>query len=329
MCINPKTIYIDGEEYKVPCKKCILCRRKKCREWAIKLIHEGMYHKKMCMLTLTFRPRFLLRPIVKTLTKYKSKREIDGRVKRIPIKYKTMIGPHYIEDVKKTGWLVTLFMKKLRKEINNMYGDNIPLTYFAVGEHGSQNTHRAHWHIILFGIGPEELNSVNIGKSNKNKDILWSPIIDKLWNYEKMSIGKHTVSNVSNATIKYVANYTMKKMYKDAKGKEEYKTTMRFSNQQKIGIKWARRNHKELRKGLIMDQDQKKYPIPKQYYLEMLRFENSIENYSMRETAVIIEENQIETINKLKEKGLLSIEELRKKAYRLENSLKKLERDTC
>lgn len=326
MCISPITI-IDkyGEEKTFSCGKCILCRRKKCRNWAIRLIHESKYHKKMCMLTLTFRPKFLLRPIVKTLTKYHKFKQHDGKTKIIKEKYNTMIGPDYITDVKKTGWLVTLFMKKLRKKIEKK---GYYISYFGVGEHGTKNTHRAHWHLLLFGIGKEELESVNIGSSGKGKEIFFSPIVDECWSYEKMKIGAHTVSDVTGATIKYVSNYTMKKMYKDYKAEKKYPTVMRFSNQNKIGIKWARRYHKELRKGYVLDDDGKKYPIPTRYYLEMLRYENELTNESMTQTAICIEQNKDETIQKLKDKGLLTIEEMKKKAKRLEIFYKKQDRDT-
>lgn len=326
MCESPILIRNQEtkEEITVACGRCILCRRKKCRNWAIRLINESKYHKKMSMITLTFRPRFLLRPRFKTLTKYHTYKR-NGEKIRIKEKYETMISPKYITDVKLTGWLVTLFMKKLRKKLQKK---GIYISFFAVGEHGTKNTHRAHWHIILFGAGKEELESVNIGKSRKNKDIYFSPIINDCWNYDKMSIGTHTVSDVTGATIKYVSNYTMKKMYKDYGKNKQYRTIMRFSNQNKIGIKWARRYHKELRKGYLLDDDNQKYAIPNAYYLEMKRYENLLSNASMTDTAEIIEQNKDEMIKKLMKNGLLSLEEMKKKAKRLLFYYSRQERDT-
>ena len=120
----------------------------------------------------------------------------------------------------------------------------------------------------------------------------------------------------------------MKKMYKNIKEDKKYPTTMRFSNQQKIGIKWARKYHKELRKGYLLDNENQKYNIPKGYYKEMLRYQNSLENETMTQTAIEIEQKQIELINKLKEKGLLTREEIKKKAEKLRNKYKKIDRDT-
>lgn len=326
MCINPRKLINKGtgEEITVSCGKCILCRRKKCREWAIKLYNESQYHTKMCMITLTFRPKFLFRPREKELKKYKTKTLPTGEKIRKEIKYKTIIGPHYITNVKKTGWLVTLFIKKLRKEMDKY---NIKFSYYAVGEHGSQNTHRAHWHIIFFGINNETLGGILQGASKKGKEIYWSEIIHKLWNYDKMNIGMHTISDVNSKTIKYVANYTMKKMYKNIENEEKFPTIMRFSNQSKIGLKWARRYHNELRKGYLIDADNIKYGIPKSYYHEMTRYFGEKYNNGMQETAEIIESLKDENFKRLSKLGLFKIEELRKKAKKLEYKYSKEERD--
>lgn len=211
MCIKPIEIInqTTGENITIECGKCIQCRAKKCRTWALKLYHESKYHSKMCMVTLTFKPAFLFRYRKKKLIKYVTRRK-QGEVnpERIKIEYYTHINPSYITNVKKTGWLLTLFNKKLRKHFEK---DGKYITYFAVGEHGSQNTHRAHWHVIYFGIDKNDLKAVLIGKSKKQKEIYYSKIIEKYWNYDNMSIGHHTISDVTTATMKYVANYTMKK----------------------------------------------------------------------------------------------------------------------
>lgn len=327
MCIKPINIINKntGEEVRVECGKCVQCRMKKCRTWALKLYHESQYHSKMCMITLTFKPAFLFRPRIKKLEKWKTVKDESGLPKRIKSYYTTMINPNYIKDVKKTGWLLTLFNKKLRKYFATK---GIFYNFFAVGEHGSQNTHRAHWHIILFGVSKEDLGAVNIGKSKKGKEIYYSKLIEDLWNYDKMNIGHHTISDVTTATIKYVANYTMKKMYKNTSGEEEYKTCMRFSNRGKIGLKWARRYHKELRKGYLKDNDGCKYMVPKAYYNEMIRFEDKPENYNYEITARAIEANKDELINKLMEAGVLTEENLKRKAEKMEKRLRKQERDT-
>lgn len=276
----------------------------------------------MSMLTLTFSNEFLLRPRIKELKKFKTYTDEETKQKKIKtIKYKTMISPYYTQDVKKTGWLITLFMKKLRKELDKK---NIKFSYFAVGEHGDKKK-RAHWHIIFFGIDNKILKGVCIGNSGKGKEIYYSKLIEKCWNYDKMNIGIHTISDVNSKTIKYVANYTMKKMYKNEK--EKYPTIMRFSNQSKIGIKYARKYHKGLRNGYILDGDNIKYTIPNAYLNEMERYAYKINNKEMDITAEIIRENKDKMISKLKKKGLLKQKELRKKAIKLEMQNRKTQRD--
>lgn len=275
------------EKIQVPCRKCILCKKRRARDWAIKLIKESLYYNKMCMITLTFSPQFLLRPIWVKLRKYQKKR---GNVKnnfediKRTIKYKTLINPTYIHDVRLTKWLVQRFIKKLRKWAL-LQNENKFISYFAAGEHGSNNTHRAHWHIIIFGINKEELASVLKGNSCKGKEIYFSPIIHKLWNFKKLSIGMHTISDVTSATIKYVANYTLKKLYKVNENEQDnnninnnkfnYPNCFLFSNQNKIGYKWARRSPNEIARGYIEDGEGGKYAIPESYKKELKRFFDS------------------------------------------------------
>lgn len=323
MCTNPITVIIDKEEKTFSCGKCILCRKKKAREWAIKLIKEAEYHKKMCMVTLTFRPKFLNSGLYKELTKTKIKKDPrTGEKKTIKIKYPTVVNPTYINDVKKTKWLVTLFIKKLRKEMSKK---NINFSYYAVGEHGSNNTHRAHWHILFYGIDENTLNAVEIGKSKRNKKILFSNLIDEKWSYEGKKCGQHTISEVTEQTIKYVANYTLKKIRQNTQ--KNYPFTMQFSNQAKIGYKWIRKYHKDLRKGYIEDQQRCKYYITKNIKKELLRFEHQEENESMNQTVIAIEEYQHKLIERMKEKGLLKKEEIEKRAKKAEERLKLQDRD--
>lgn len=249
------------------------------------------------------------------------------RTKRI--KYSTLISPKYIQDVKQTGWLITRFFKKLRKKFQD------PITFFAIGEHGTKNTHRAHWHIILFGINKEDLEGVQIGTSPKGKPIYYSKIIEKLWEFEDLNIGKHTISDVTDRTIKYTANYTMKKMYNAEKG--IYPTTMRFSTRNKIGTKWCRRMHKELRKGYLEDSDGGKYAIPKAFIEELKRYTTKVDSCvrthtdqrNILETLLEIEKIGETMFLKLREQiGVKTMEEYtRRKAERLKHRLDKQERD--
>lgn len=340
-CLNPHQIVDKNtqELIMIPCRKCVLCRQKKARDWAIKLIKESMYYKKICMITLTFSPKFLMRPYWVKLSKYKRIKieENSGYVRHILKKYKekTLISPKYITDVRLTKWLVTRFIKKIRKEFAK---DNRFISYFAAGEHGTQKTHRAHWHIIFFGINKEDLKSVLTGKSKKNKDIYMSPIIMKLWTFKKMGIGKHVISDVTPATIKYVANYTLKKMYKEHKNNERrtnnnnpyYPTCFLFSNQNKIGYKWIRRNPYKICKGFIEDYEGGKYSIPEGYKKELKRYDYdnplSEDCFDHLEALEIYEAKMHENMKNIDYEEYKK--NLKRKAERLEYKIKREERDT-
>lgn len=333
-CLNPKTIENKntGEEIQIRCRKCILCRQKRSRDWSLKLIKESIYHKKMCMITLTFSPKFLLRPYWVKLYKYKripDKNEILGyRIKKI--KYKTCINPTYIQNVNKTGWLVTRFIKKLRRFVKEEYDEYI--TFFAAGEHGTQKTHRAHWHIIFFGIDEKMLKSALKGKSKKNKNIYFSPIIHKLWSFKDLNIGDHTISEVTPATIKYVANYTLKKLKKgdkedvghsddnasSNKWNNVYNTTFRYSNNGKIGIKWIRRFHKEIRKGYLEDQDKVKYGVPEAWKKELKRY--SREYDIVKDKIIFYENNSGFYYDTIEQEKSLAMYEDKEQEYILKNT---------
>ena len=60
----------------------------------------------------------------------------------------------------------------------------------------------------------------------------------------------------------------------------------------------------------------------------MIRNEGEPENYNFEITARAIEYNKDDLINKLKKAGVMTIENMKKKAKQLENRLRRQERDT-
>lgn len=79
--------------------------------------------------------------------------------------------------------------------------------------------------------------------------------------------GRVTIQDLNSKNVVYVAQYTLKKT-KNKQVDEKYKPKMTFSNRSKIGYKWARRNHEEIKKGYITDEDKKKYSIPRTWLRE-------------------------------------------------------------
>lgn len=50
----------DGHNhFFVPCGKCVGCRLKRSREWAVRIMHERRYHDEACFITLTYDPEHL------------------------------------------------------------------------------------------------------------------------------------------------------------------------------------------------------------------------------------------------------------------------------
>lgn len=279
MCINPQTVTgIDGIEYKIPCGKCILCRMKRAQNWAIKLIKEGCYHTKMCMVTMTFNPKDL-------------------------IEHKEGSNVLWSKNLVYSKNHFQKFMKRLRKRFPS--GD---ISYFKVGEYGELHG-RAHYHLLLYGIDKNDLKCKIIGKSKKNKEIYQSNIIDDCW-----KLGMCTVSDVNNATIKYVCNYTLKKLKSTEK-----RPVISFSNRNKIGTKWLRRNHKDIRKGYVLDSENKKYGIPRSWKNELKKVrEHEISRIETEKTLLKIEEVITDYLDKAEKNGKLSLDYLLKIAKKRE-----------
>lgn len=91
-----------------------------------------------------------------------------------------------------------LFMKRLRK-----YFNWFNVRFFACCEAGSE-THRWHYHAILFGVDFED--KVLLKKTEAGELIYTSNILTKLWPFGISSIGE-----VTSASASYVARYSMKK----------------------------------------------------------------------------------------------------------------------
>jgi len=102
----------------VPCGKCIICRKNRSHEWAIRCIHEARYHKDNCFITLTYDEQ------------------------NVPMTDKGIL------TLKKAD--LQKFFKRFRKEYSET-----KIKYLACGEYG-ERTYRPHYHILLFGWKPKQ-----------------------------------------------------------------------------------------------------------------------------------------------------------------------------
>lgn len=138
-----------------PCGKCLYCLEKRRIPWTVRLTHERRFWS-----------RFGIPTYFVTLTYDDANLPRDGVSKR---------------DIQ-------LFLKRLRKFYASLESNK--LKYFCVSEYGP-STHRAHYHLILFGFNR------NISTTLR--------IISKSWNN-----GFVKVSRVKPARIKYVTKYSTK-----------------------------------------------------------------------------------------------------------------------
>lgn len=165
MCLTP--IFLKKETAKqrmldsyfmqeVPCGRCLECRKLRTNSWYVRLKNEMSESISAIFLTLTYDDPYL--PYTN--------------------------GGHmslYYPDLQK-------FIKRLRKR-NDKKTDK-KLTYFAVGEYGSQ-TFRPHYHLIIFNIS----DISDIGKS-------WVQ-------------GHHHIGEVNDKSIFYTLKYVTKRVGED------------------------------------------------------------------------------------------------------------------
>lgn len=154
----------NWEEIKIPCGYCLGCRLDKSNAWATRIMLEAKDHKKNCFITLTYAPEHL--PI---------------RENHMTLKKKDL------QD----------FIKRLRYHLNKK------ISYFACGEYGGQ-THRPHYHIIIFGWEPDDLKPISL--STTGKQMYTSTTVSSIWGN-----GFITVEELNYATACYTARYVQKK----------------------------------------------------------------------------------------------------------------------
>lgn len=126
-CTNPyfvetlETLRTPERGFFVPCGKCVACKIRRSREWALRITHElsTTFDLKSSFLTLTYDDKHL--PANKTLVK------------------------EHLQN----------FMKRLRKLFSPW-----PLKYYACGEYG-ETTARPHYHLIIFGISHTEFKEMS------------------------------------------------------------------------------------------------------------------------------------------------------------------------
>ena len=160
----------------LPCGQCLDCRCRYAQEWANRIMLEAQYHEKSFFITLTYDDINVPRV-----------RAPDGE------EVLTLL-PKDLQD----------FLKRLRRYQD--YHKSNKIRFYAVGEYGS-NTHRPHYHIIVFGLKLDDLKEIG---RNKSGNLLHdSPTVRDIWN-----AGLTEVDELTWESAAYCARYTTKKLGK-------------------------------------------------------------------------------------------------------------------
>jgi hypothetical protein len=158
----------DGRPpFKVGCQQCTNCRISKGSDWAIRLSQEAKFHIESSFITLTYDDLHL---------------------------------PEHHTLVKRDG---QLFMKRLRRYLAKR-SPGLKVRYFLVGEYG-ENTHRPHYHLILFGFAFTHDRRPHSKKGGHQ--LYTSKSLDEIWGNGFCSLGSVTPDSCG-----YVAQYSFKKI---------------------------------------------------------------------------------------------------------------------
>ena len=153
-----------------PCGQCLACRINRRRVWTLRLMLENYFHERASFVTLTYS---------------------DENLPYNPEGFSTLCKKDFQN-----------FMKRLRKAFPQK------IRFYGCGEYGSK-TRRPHYHAILFGIAPDELDPLYLQYNGKSPQ---SPLLD-IWSFGLVHVG-----NVSKESIQYVAGYVTKKFTKKGDG---------------------------------------------------------------------------------------------------------------
>lgn len=203
----------------LPCNRCMLCTGRYRRHWVLRCQHELKFHDRSCFLTLTVDDEHL-DSVFPKLSRKVVCFSLNNSLRAASLPSTCTVGyDNSFSDG--CSWVETSkwnslrhkpfqdFMKRLRITlqrgykygVDQIYQVDKPIRYYMCGEYGD-NTHRPHYHCILFGVHPPDTQLLLF-----KPGLGISPLFSKLWPF-----GYHTVAKVDPACISYVAGYVDKKM---------------------------------------------------------------------------------------------------------------------
>ena len=170
-CSN--SIKLQDIEFRVPCGKCLNCKKKRRSDWSLRLEHEYLYSDSALFITLTYNDASI------------------PRNKGIPTLYKKHLQD-YIKRLRNSH--VAYVSRELGIRKSEVKNHSKQIRYYAVGEYGSK-TNRPHYHILLF-----------------NYDIANLKPIEAQWKNTQTGypLGFVDIGKVSSASINYTTKYMFK-----------------------------------------------------------------------------------------------------------------------
>lgn len=247
---NPKVMLI-------PCGQCIGCRIRQREDWTTRIELEAKDYPKdeVWFITLTYDEDHVPGMILKT-----------GEIMR-KVQYTWKPGEKRPESVQILLYEdIQKFLKRLRKAYRGK------LRYFVAGEYGEQ-TARPHYHMILYGWKPTDLENLYKIHHNGYYNSKW---LANLW-----GMGQIQIAQAVPETYRYVAGYVTKKMYEiDGKKANQYyelgqtKPFACMSLKPGLGDHYYQEHKAEIwKQGYIQCTNGKRAQIP-MYYEKQMEAEN-------------------------------------------------------
>ena len=200
-CLNP--LEVKDVDFPVSCGKCLPCQQKRRSDWSFRLEQEYLSSDSAFFITLTYddlnlpfsyRRSYQVIQEPKEIISYKVTGKPIYKKKQM---FETMLSTQSTLNKKHLQDYIKQLRNKNNKYISNSLGVSLkkvktiskPIRYYAVGEYGKpENTHRPHYHILLFNY---EVGNI-------------TPIRDA-WGKGQVDIG-----NVTSQSINYVTKYINK-----------------------------------------------------------------------------------------------------------------------
>jgi len=148
------------------------------------------------------------------------------------------------------------------------------LSYFACGEYGTHNTHRPHYHAVLFNCDFKDKQ--RIGGTDELPRYT-SETLHKLW-----GLGITDLGNFTPAAGTYIAKYALKGAgwtkgdgYIDENGEwfDRPPPFARMSRRPAIGLRWLKENKTDLTDGFLVTLNGRKTKIPRTYLRNLKKTE--------------------------------------------------------